>query len=81
VLQVFEFRVSNPDVAHLMFRVMDADLDRDDFIGFSSIPVLSLVEGYRNVALYDKKCSKNGEMLYASLFVCIRFDSPSKTVT
>jgi hypothetical protein len=74
--EIFTFRINNPDCAMLLFRVMDADLDRDDFIGFSAIPILSLLEGYRVVTLYDNKCTRSGEMIYASLFIRVKFETP-----
>lgn len=70
--EVFTFTVTNPECAQLLFRVYDADLDRDDFVAFSSIPVLNLLEGFRNVSLYDKSGSRQGDMLHASLSVRIK---------
>ncbi|CAM9658965.1 unnamed protein product [Ectocarpus fasciculatus] len=70
--EVFTFTVSNPECAQLLFRVYDADLDRDDFVGFSSIPVLNLLEGFRNVTLYDKSGSRQGDMGFASLSVRVK---------
>lgn len=70
--EVFTFTVTNPECAQLLFRVYDADLDRDDFVAFSSIPVLNLLEGFRNVSLFDKSGSRQGDMLYASLSIRVK---------
>ena len=70
--EVFTFTVTNPESAELLFRVYDADLDRDDFVAFSSIPVTNLSEGFRNVSLYDKSGSQQGDMLFASLSIRVK---------
>jgi hypothetical protein len=70
--EVFTFTVSNPECAQLLFRVYDADLDRDDFVAFSAIPVSNLLEGFRNVSLYDSGGSRQGDMMFASLSIRVK---------
>lgn len=71
VPQVSYFGVERPECAHVMFRVFNGASDREDFIAFSSIPVVNLVEGFRTVTLYDKHGSRQGDVLHASLSVRI----------
>lgn len=70
--EVFTFKISKPECAEILFRVYDADLDRDDFVAFSAIPVVNLLEGFRNVKLYDKSGSRQGDMLHASLSIRVK---------
>ena len=65
-----------PDVAHLMFRVMDEDVKQDDFVGFASIPVHTLRPGFRSVYLFDAKGGRLGEMQYATLFIRVTIGEP-----
>lgn len=66
--KVFTFPVRRPQLSHLYFRVMDADLDRDDFVGYSSIPVECLASGYRTLQLFDNHGRAENEFQYATLF-------------
>jgi hypothetical protein len=75
-VQVFTFNVNFPDVAHLMFRVMDEDVKQDDFVGFASIPVHALRPGFRSVYLFDAKGGRLGEMQYATLFIRVSVGDP-----
>ena len=43
--------VNFPELALIRFKVMDKDLNEDDFIGSYTLPVNSLVSGYRHVHL------------------------------
>ena len=61
----------NLECSQLLLRVFDADDDRDDLVAFSSIPITNLMEGFRTVLLYDKSGSRNGDMVFATLFVRI----------
>lgn len=50
------FALSRPDLAEIIFEIYDQDkLSKDDFIGFSAIPIASLKAGTRSVHLYDPK--------------------------
>jgi Ca2+-binding EF-hand superfamily protein len=49
--ETFVFNTIMPDVALLRFKVMDKDLDADDFIGQFCCPVDSLAQGFRTVHL------------------------------
>ena len=66
------FRVEQPECAHILFRVFNGASDREDFIAFSSIPVVNLMEGFRTVTLYDKHGSRQGDVLHASLSVRVK---------
>lgn len=48
---------------------MDADLDRDDFIAYSSIPVDCIAMGYRTLKLFDNHGLSEGAFQFAGLFV------------
>lgn len=48
---------------------MDADIDRDDFIAYSSIPLHCLVMGYRTLKLFDFHGMCEGPFQFAGLFV------------
>lgn len=69
--EVFTFTVINPESSHLLFRVVQQGLSRDDFVAFSSIPVLNLLSGFRNVLLYDKNGTRDGDVAYATLSIRI----------
>jgi phosphatidylinositol phospholipase C, delta len=68
----FSFDVSNPDVAMLMFEIVDQDYDVDDIICSSAIPVSCLRKGYRSVQLYDDHGTTSGPFECATLFVHIQ---------
>ncbi|CAN0573078.1 unnamed protein product, partial [Ectocarpus sp. 12 AP-2014] len=42
-----------PEVALLMFTVMDKDVNKDDFIAQTVLPVKSVRKGYRSLRLYS----------------------------
>ncbi len=67
--QVFIFEVKRPEVCQLYFRVMDADIDRDDFIGYTAVPTDCLTMGYRTLRLFDNYGNQEGAFQFASLFV------------
>lgn len=69
--EAFTFVVTNPDSAHLVLRVMDPGLSRNDFIAFASIPVVNLREGFRSVSLFNKDATRGGAVAHSSLFVRI----------
>jgi Ca2+-dependent lipid-binding protein len=52
----FKFQLTTPELAILMFTVMDEDsLSRDDFIAQYALNVYNIREGYRVIPLKDKK--------------------------
>ncbi|KAL3914759.1 MAG: hypothetical protein SGILL_005969 [Bacillariaceae sp.] len=65
-----DFVVETPDVAMLMFQVMDADLG---LLGMAAIPVNCLRRGYRSVQLYDKDCTREGAHAFATLLVYLQY--------
>jgi len=65
------FEVQSPDVAMLVFKVIDDDYDYDDNIASSAIPVSCLRKGYRSVQLFDEHHTRTGPFEYATLFVKI----------
>jgi len=66
------FNLSRPDLAQILFDVYDQDkLSKDDFIGWASIPISSLQEGYRSVHLFNPKAEFIPE---ANLLVHISFE-------
>jgi phosphatidylinositol phospholipase C delta len=69
------FRVQQPEVAMLLFQVLDEDLALDDKIASAAIPVNALREGYRSVQLFSghKTQRRSGPFEYASLLVRIDF--------
>jgi len=69
--EVFSFPITNPDCAHITFRCMDKDLDNDDFIAQSSIPVSALKPGWRMIQLFDPNSACLGDFEHAKLFVRI----------
>merc|ERR1711871_637585 len=73
--EIFVIDVLRPDTAMLTFRCMDEDIDFDDFIASSSIPVCHLRPGYRMVQLYNVHGMKEGNFAFASLFVHILIES------
>ncbi|GFO41610.1 1-phosphatidylinositol 4,5-bisphosphate phosphodiesterase delta-4 [Plakobranchus ocellatus] len=48
------FSISVPELAILRFTVIDQDRARDDFIGYYSLPVMSVQQGFRHFPLFDK---------------------------
>jgi len=73
-LQIFEFEIPDPDVAQLYMKVMDSDLNQDDFIAYSSTPISSLLRGYRNFKLFDEKGNGDGDFSFAGLFARITIE-------
>jgi phosphatidylinositol phospholipase C, delta len=68
----FSFEVANPDVAMLLFKIVDEDYDVDDIICSSGIPLSCLRRGYRSVQLYDDNGTTSGPFECATLFVEIQ---------
>jgi hypothetical protein len=68
--EVFEFTISNPSVAMLVFSVWDkTDDGTEDFIAAASLPVSCIREGYRSVALFDAKHTRSGPYAFSSLLI------------
>jgi hypothetical protein len=68
-----EFVVESPDVAMVLFKVIDDDVGVDDEIASAAIPVSCLRKGYRSVQLYDHHNSRLGPFQYATLLVHIEY--------
>lgn len=69
------FEVHHPDVAMLLFQVIDQDLGIDDFIASAAIPLTCLRKGYRSIQLYSPiDNSRTGHFSFASLLVHIDHD-------
>lgn len=64
---MFYIQVVMPEVALLMFTVMDKDVNADDFVAQTVIPVKILRHGYRSVKLYSSSGTIHGDFAYASL--------------
>jgi hypothetical protein len=71
----FTFKVHTPDVAMLMFKIIDDDYGYDDIIASSAIPFSCLRQGYRIVQLYDQNNTRTGPFQYSNLFVKISIDN------
>ena len=68
------FTVHTPDVATLVFNVVDDDVVGDDKIAAAAIPISCLRQGYRSVQLYDYHSNtRHGPFQYATLLVEIKF--------
>lgn len=68
----FEFSCEVPAMSILTFSVWDKDSSndgRDGFIGASAMPLSTIREGYRSVALFDEYHSRVGAHAYSSLLV------------
>jgi len=76
--QKVAWQVQHPDVAMVLFQVLDEDLGVDDKIASAAIPVNALRAGYRSVPLYpgDKTNRRTGPFAYANLLVKIDWDEP-----
>lgn len=65
------FQVQRPDVAMILFQLVDDDLGIDDKIANAAIPVNCLRSGYRSIPLSDPHDTTSGPFQYATLFVRI----------
>ena len=70
-MQVFEFQVSNPELAVMTMEIYDQDVTTSEFIAFSAIPISCMRMGLRHCSLYDEKGVCDGEFVFASLTVRI----------
>ena len=68
-----ELEVSNPDVAMLLFKIVDEDWDLDDMIASCAIPVSQLRKGYRSVPLYNHNGTRSGAFQSATLLLKIEY--------
>ena len=66
----FSFEVASPSLTMLHFRVMDRDIDDDDFVAFAGISLSCLREGFRNVPLSSSSGSRANDFQFARLFCC-----------
>lgn len=67
--QVFTFDVQSPDVAFLTLTCMDEDINADDYIASTTIPVSCLNQGWRSLKLFDEQGNCSGDVTYARIFV------------
>ena len=68
-----KFNVTNPDVAMLLFQMVDEDVGSNDKIAAAAIPVSCLRKGFRSIQLYDLTNRRLGPFHYATLLVQIDF--------
>ena len=57
---MFQFVIRNPDLALVRFKVMDKDVNEDDFIGSFCLPFSSVVPGETNNERKVTKERKSG---------------------
>ena len=70
----FTIPKNTPDVATLVFTVVDDDVVGDDKIAAAAIPISCLRQGYRSIQLYDYHSNtRHGPFQYATLLVEIKF--------
>eukprot|EP00752_Nemacystus_decipiens_P001301 g1292.t1 len=65
--EVSTFEIKMPEMALLMFTVMDKDVNKDDFIAQTVVPVKNLKKGYRSLRLYSSSGTQHGDFEHASL--------------
>ena len=63
--ETFQMVVNFPELALLRVKVMDKDINSDDFIGSYTLPVDTIVPGYRHIHL----TSSGNKLPNASIFV------------
>jgi len=69
--EAISFELTRPELAQIIFEVYESDsTGKDDFLGYSSVPIPSIKPGYRTASLYD---SKSNPLTEASLFVRMIF--------
>ncbi|CAM9582267.1 unnamed protein product [Ectocarpus sp. 12 AP-2014] len=61
------FEITMPEVALLMFTVMDKDVNKDDFIAQTVLPVKNVRKGYRSLRLYSSSGTQHGDFEHSSL--------------
>lgn len=62
-----ENQVTVPELALVMFTVMDKDVKTDDFVAQTVVPVSTLRKGYRSLRLYSNSGTVHGDFENASL--------------
>ena len=72
--EVFTIEIQRPEIAMITFRCMDEDVDFDDFIASSSIPLCALRQGFRTIQMYDNFGQSGGAFAYAALFVHVKVE-------
>jgi len=66
----YTFDIRNPSIAMVSFSIWDKQDDKTEvFVAGAAMPVSSMREGYRSVALFDGAHSRSGPLLYSSLLV------------
>ncbi|CAN0039613.1 unnamed protein product, partial [Choristocarpus tenellus] len=66
--------VRAPELALLQIIVMDKDVDSDDFIAQTVLPVKCIRTGYRSVRLYSGSGTTHGEFEHCSIFCRFCFE-------
>lgn len=56
-----------PEVALLSFTVMDKDVNSDDFVAQTVLPIKTLRNGYRTVRLYSSSGTVHGDFAHSYL--------------
>jgi len=69
--QVCSFRVTNPEVAVLMFKIMDEDVAGSEFVAFSALPITCLLPGIRTLPLFSADGKRDNDFAFATLFAHI----------
>ncbi|CAM9357091.1 unnamed protein product [Ectocarpus sp. 6 AP-2014] len=65
--EISTFEITMPEVALLMFTVMDKDVNKDDFIAQTVLPVKNVRKGYRSLRLYSSSGTQHGDFEHSSL--------------
>lgn len=72
--KVMEFQVYSPDVAMLLFKIIDEDIGVDEHVASAAIPVSCLRKGYRSIQLHDPYSNtRTGPFMFSSLLVHIEY--------
>jgi len=75
----FSFQINEPNLAYLNFAVWDHDLNSDDFIASSVVPVNAIAEGFRTLQLYDVHGNKPQAFMNSSLFCYVQIGPVSNS--
>lgn len=56
-----------PELAMLRLDVWDKDVNSDDFVGHTIVPVPTLRQGYRSLRIYSSSGTVHGDFEHASV--------------
>jgi Ca2+-dependent lipid-binding protein len=75
--EIFSFEISQPLSSFLYIKILDEDgiLEKDDFIGYCTVPISCLLEGFRHFRLYGIDGTRKGDVMYASIFSQINIET------